>query len=40
LIAVKHYEFGKLLHVLVVPGELHFLGIEALTKIAHAPKGF
>jgi diphthine synthase len=35
--ALKSYEFGSLPHVLVVPGELHFLEKEALVKIAHAP---
>jgi diphthine synthase len=31
------YEFGGLPHVLVVPGDLHFLEKEALIKLAHAP---
>ncbi|MDI6886358.1 MAG: diphthine synthase, partial [archaeon] len=35
---VKNYEFGELPHVLVVPGELHFLEREALLKIAQAPE--
>jgi diphthine synthase len=35
---LKHYEFGALPHVLVVPGELHFLEKEALIKIAQAPE--
>ena len=39
LAALKHYDFGELPHVLVVPGELHFLEKEALIKIAHAPAG-
>ena len=39
LTALKHYDFGELPHVLVVPGELHFLEKEALIKIAHAPDG-
>jgi diphthine synthase len=37
LAALKRYEFGALPHVLVVPGELHFLEREALIKIAQAP---
>ncbi len=36
--ALKRYEFGALPHVLVVPGELHFLEQEALIKIAQAPE--
>jgi diphthine synthase len=36
--ALKRYEFGALPHVLVVPGELHFLEQEALIKIAEAPE--
>ncbi|MEA2075731.1 MAG: diphthine synthase [Euryarchaeota archaeon] len=39
LTALKHYDFGELPHVLVVPGELHFLEKEALIKIAQAPAG-
>jgi len=35
--ALKQYEFGELPHVLVVPGELHFVEREALIKLAHAP---
>lgn len=35
--ALKQYEFGELPHVLVVPGELHFMEREALIKLAHAP---
>lgn len=35
--ALKNYDFGELPHVLVVPGELHFLEKEALIKIAQAP---
>jgi diphthine synthase len=38
LAALKRYEFGALPHVLVVPGELHFLEREALIKIAQAPE--
>ncbi|HUV79444.1 MAG TPA: diphthine synthase [Candidatus Bathyarchaeia archaeon] len=37
LAALKNYDFGELPHVLVVPGELHFLEQEALIKIAQAP---
>ncbi len=37
LTALKHYDFGELPQVLVVPGELHFLEKEALIKIAQAP---
>ncbi|MEA2033646.1 MAG: diphthine synthase [Euryarchaeota archaeon] len=37
--ALKSYDFGELPHVLVVPGELHFLEKEALIKIAQAPEG-
>ena len=36
--ALKRYEFGALPHVLVAPGELHFLEREALIKIAQAPE--
>lgn len=32
------YDFGALPHVLVVPGELHFMEKEALVKIAGAPE--
>jgi len=39
LAALKNYDFGELPHVLVVPGELHFLEQEALIKIAQAPAG-
>ena len=35
---LRNYDFGALPHVLVVPGELHFLEKEALIKIAHAPE--
>lgn len=35
---LKSYEFGELPHVLIVPGELHFLEREALIKIADAPE--
>jgi len=35
---LKNYEFGALPHVLVIPGELHFLEKEALVKIAQAPE--
>ena len=38
LAALKRYDFGALPHVLVVPGELHFLEREALIKIAQAPE--
>ena len=38
LTALKNYEFGELPHVLVVPGELHFLEKEALIKVAYAPE--
>ncbi|MFZ2071490.1 MAG: diphthine synthase [Halobacteriota archaeon] len=34
---LRCYQFGALPHVLVVPGELHFLEFEALVKIAEAP---
>lgn len=37
--ALKSYDFCELPHVLVVPGELHFLEKEALIKIAQAPEG-
>jgi len=33
-----HHEFGEFLHVLVVLGELHFLEIDVLVKIARAPE--
>ena len=35
---LKNYEFGELPHVLVVPGDLHFMEKEALIKIAQAPR--
>ena len=35
--ALKQYDFGDLPHILVVPGELHFMEREALIKLAHAP---
>jgi diphthine synthase len=38
LTGLRNYEFGALPHVLVVPGELHFLEKEVLVKIAHAPE--
>jgi len=36
---LKNYEFGELPHVLVVPGDLHFMEKEALIKVAQAPEG-
>ncbi len=36
--ALKSYEFGALPHVIVIPGELHFMEKEALVKIARAPE--
>lgn len=36
--ALKSYEFGELPHVIVVPGDLHFLEKEALIMIAQAPE--
>jgi len=34
---VLEYDFGEPLHVLVIPGRLHFLEAEALIKLAGAP---
>ena len=36
---LKDYDFGEIPHVLVVPGEQHFLEKEALVKIAQSPEG-
>ena len=35
---LKNEDFGTPLHTLVIPGNLHFLEIEALEKIADLPK--
>ena len=34
---LKHFNFGKPLHILVIPGELHFLEAEALVILAGGP---
>ncbi len=34
---LREYDFGAPLHVLVIPGRLHFLEAEALIKLAGAP---
>lgn len=35
---LKGFDFGKPLHILVVPGKLHFLEAEALVKLAAGPE--
>jgi diphthamide biosynthesis methyltransferase len=35
---LKSFDFGKPLHILVVPGKLHFLEAEALVKLASGPE--
>ncbi|MGV8076955.1 MAG: diphthine synthase [Methanosarcina sp.] len=37
---LKDFDFGKPLHILVIPGKLHFLEAEALVKLAGGPIGF
>lgn len=37
---LKNFDFGKPLHILVIPGKLHFLEAEALVKLAGGPAGF
>jgi diphthine synthase len=34
---LKAFDFGKPLHILVIPGKLHFLEAEALVKLAGGP---
>lgn len=34
---LKTFDFGKPLHILVIPGKLHFLEAEALVKFASGP---
>jgi diphthine synthase len=34
---LKHFNFGKPLHILVIPGKLHFLEAEALVILAGGP---
>ncbi|HWR26135.1 MAG TPA: diphthine synthase [Methanosarcina sp.] len=34
---LKDFDFGKPLHILVIPGKLHFLEAEALVKLALGP---
>ena len=34
---LKDFDFGKPLHILVIPGKLHFLEAEALVKLAGGP---
>ncbi len=36
---LKTFDFGKPLHILVIPGKLHFLEAEALVKLAEGPIG-
>jgi diphthine synthase len=36
---LKGFDFGKPLHILLVPGKLHFLEAEALVKLAAGPEG-
>ncbi|AKB19639.1 MULTISPECIES: diphthine synthase [unclassified Methanosarcina] len=35
---LKDFDFGKPLHILVIPGKLHFLEAEALVKLAAGPE--
>ncbi len=35
---LKDFDFGKPLHILIVPGKLHFLEAEALVKLAAGPE--
>jgi diphthine synthase len=35
---LKEYDFGDPLHVMIVPGDLHFIEREALVKFASAPE--
>jgi diphthine synthase len=35
---LKGFDFGKPLHILVVPGKLHFLEAEAIVKLAAGPE--
>lgn len=35
---LKGFDFGKPLHILVIPGKLHFLEAEALVKLAAGPE--
>lgn len=35
---LKSFDFGKPLHILVIPGKLHFLEAEALVKLAAGPR--
>lgn len=37
---LKNFNFGKPLHILVIPGKLHFLEAEALVELAGAPREF
>jgi diphthine synthase len=37
---LKSFDFGNPLHILVIPGKLHFLEAEALVKLAQGPMGF
>jgi diphthine synthase len=37
---LKLFDFGKPLHILVIPGKLHFLEAEALVKLAGGPMEF
>jgi diphthine synthase len=34
---LKTFDFGEPLHILVIPGKLHFLEAEALVKLALGP---
>ena len=35
---LKGFDFGKPLHILIVPGKMHFLEAEALVKLAAGPE--
>ncbi len=35
--ALKEFDFGGLLHVLIIPAQLHFIEAEALVKLCGAP---
>jgi len=37
---LKDFDFGKTLHILVIPGKLHFLEAEALVRLAGGQIGF
>ena len=35
---IKKYDFGSPLHIMIIPGNLHFIENEVLVKFAEAPK--